>query len=96
MPMPMTKSKTAKIKTEMGFDIKVLPSERQAEFCAKLKEDLEVRQSNYDKALDQLKVTLRDEKRVFVNAKGTAGTLYRFDVKASEEKIRVSKPKTGA
>lgn len=95
--MPMTKTpKETKLKTEMGLEIKVLPSERQAEVCAKFKDQLEIISNGLEKGLELLLATMRDEKRVAVTAKSSLGVVYRFEITAKAEKIKVSKPKTGA
>ena len=97
MPMPMmTKkrhAKKAEIKTELGIKIETTETFREAEYCAKLKEELEAKATTFDNGIDRLLEQMKLDKVSRVKVRGPSGTLYEFEAQAVSERIKITKPK---
>lgn len=101
MPHPMRRSaagrvaesaEKGRVKLELGMDITMLKSHKMGEQIAKLREELEDRKTSIDKRLVKLLDQMRADKVEHFSAKAPGGSIYAFDVVASEVKVKVSKP----
>jgi hypothetical protein len=93
MPAPMTKSRGATRKMELGFKIELTASHGLAESAAKMREEIEDKQEAVKRLLDDLREAMKSDKIMQVKVKAPGGTLYRFEIENRGERVKITKPR---
>lgn len=86
--------KTAEIdtvKTELGFGVEMSEADKEAEACANLADEIDVKSQNLKNAKVNLEAAMTREKRTFVKARASSGIPYTFELSLSETKLKIKR-----
>lgn len=86
--------KTAEIdtqKTELGFGIDMTEADKEAEACANLADEVDVKLQNLKSRKETLMAAMTREKRTFVKARASSGIPYTFERENAGERLKIKR-----